>query len=87
MSPMSDTGLDPILRNLGISTIVACGVSINVGLTNLAMDACNRGYDVVVPRDGAVGVPVEYGEAVLENTISMIARLTTVDELRGLWAG
>jgi nicotinamidase-related amidase len=87
MSPMSDTGLDPMLRNLEISTVIACGVSINVGLTNLAMDACNRSYDVVVPRDGAVGVPVEYGEAVLENTISMIARLTTVDELLEIWAG
>ncbi|HXA34144.1 MAG TPA: cysteine hydrolase [Acidimicrobiales bacterium] len=87
MSPMTDTGLDPILRNLGVTTIVACGVSINVGLTNLVMDSVNRGYDVVVPRDGAAGVPREYGESVLENSIAMIARLTSTDELADLWAG
>jgi biuret amidohydrolase len=86
MSPMTDTGLDSILRNLKVSTIVAAGVSINVGLTNLVMDAVNRGYDVVVPRECSAGVPPEYGEMVLENSIAMIARLTTVDELLALWS-
>jgi nicotinamidase-related amidase len=87
MSPMTDTGLDSVLRNLGVSTIVACGVSVNVGLTNLVMDSVNRSYDVVVPTDGAAGVPKEYADAVLENTIAMIARLTTTDELCALWNG
>ena len=62
MSPMTETGLDSILRNLGVTTVVACGVSINVGLTNLVMDAVNRGYDVVVPRTAAAGVPKECAE-------------------------
>ena len=86
MSCMSDTGLDPLLRNLGVSTIVVGGVSVNVGVTNLAMDAMNRSYDVVCPRDGSAGVPPEYAEAVMEHTMSMIARLTTVDELVGIWS-
>jgi nicotinamidase-related amidase len=86
MSPMSDTGLDPVLRNLGVSTVIVGGVSLNVGVTNLAMDAMNRGYDVVVPRDASVGVPAEYGEQMLEHTLSMVARLTTTDELIGFWA-
>jgi nicotinamidase-related amidase len=87
MSCMSDTGLDPLLRNLGVSTVVVGGVSVNVGVTNLAMDAMNRSYDVVCPRDGSAGVPPEYAEAMMDNTISMIARLTTVGELVGLWSG
>jgi nicotinamidase-related amidase len=86
MSPMTDTGLDPLLRNLKISTLVVGGVSINVGVTNLAMDAMNRSYDVVCPRDGSAGVPLEYGDAVMENTISMVARLTTTDELISIWS-
>ena len=86
MSCMSDTGLDPLLRNLGVSTIVVGGVSVNVGVTNLAMDAMNRSYNDVCPRDGAAGVPPEYAEAVMEHTMSMIARLTTVDELVGIWS-
>lgn len=86
MSPMFDTGLDPILRNLGISTVVVGGVSLNVGVTNLAFDAMNRGYEVVVPRDASVGVPKEYGEAIMANTMPIVARLTTVDELVGIWS-
>jgi nicotinamidase-related amidase len=66
--------------------VVVGGVSLNVGVTNLSMDAMNRGYDVVVPRDACAGVPPEYGEQVLENTISMIARLTTTDELLQIWS-
>ena len=86
MSPMTETGLDPILHNLGVTTVVACGVSLNIGLTNLVMDCVNRGYNVVVPRDCAAGVPQEYGDAVLDNTIANLARLTTTDELCALWS-
>jgi biuret amidohydrolase len=50
IGPMGGTDLDTILRNLGISTIVAVGVSVNVAITNLVMDAVNAAYRVVVPR-------------------------------------
>jgi nicotinamidase-related amidase len=84
---MCDTGLDPLLRNLGVTTLVIGGVSLNVGVTNLAMDATNRGYDVVVPRDCCAGIPASYGEAVLEHTLANLAWITTSDELCALWAG
>ena len=58
---MTGTQLDPILRNLGVTTIVGVGVSLNVGMTNLAFDAVNRGYQIVIPRDAVAGVPAEYG--------------------------
>ena len=41
---------------------------------------------VVVPRDAVVGVPVEYGETVLDNTISLLATITTSDELVAAWS-
>jgi len=86
MSPMTDTGLDLVLRNMGVTTIVAGGVSLNVGVMGLAIEAANRSYNVVIPRDAAVGVPPEYGEMVLKNSLSLIARLTTVDELIEIWS-
>ena len=49
LGPMSGTELDPILRNLGITTIVGVGVSVNVGMTNFAFDAVNLGYQFVMP--------------------------------------
>jgi nicotinamidase-related amidase len=86
MSPMNDTGVDPVLRNLGVTTIVLTGVSLNVAIPNITMDAVNRGYYVVIPRDAVAGVPADYGEAMLRNTLAMLAFLTTTDELVGLWS-
>jgi biuret amidohydrolase len=86
MSPMNDTGVDPVLRNLGVTTIVLTGVSLNVAIPNITMDAVNRGYHVVIPRDAVAGVPAEYGEAMLRNTLAMLAFLTTTDELISIWS-
>jgi len=86
MSPMTDTGLDLVLRNMGVSTIIAAGVSLNVGVMGLVIEAANRSYDVVVPRDAAVGVPVEYGEMVLANSLAIVSRLSTVQELIDIWS-
>jgi nicotinamidase-related amidase len=69
-----------------VTTIVVTGVSVNVAVTNLVMDAVNRGYQVVLPRDAVCGVPVDYAEAVVDNTLSLLATLTTVDELVKIWS-
>lgn len=85
IGPMGGTDLDAILRNLGVSTIVAVGVSLNVAIPNLVMDAVNKGYRVVLPRDAVAGVPAEYGTAVIENSLSLLATVTTTEELLATW--
>jgi len=85
LGPMTGTQLDPVLRNLGVTTIVGAGVSLNVGMTNLAFDAVNRGYQIVIPRDAVAGVPAEYGKAVLDNTLNVIATLTTTADVLRVW--
>lgn len=85
LGPMAGTDLDPVLRNLGVRTIVGAGVSVNVGITNFAMDAVNSGYDFVLPRDAVAGVPEDYAEAVIDNTLSLIATLTTTEEVLAAW--
>jgi nicotinamidase-related amidase len=86
LSPMLGTHLDVTLRNCGIRTVVAVGISLNLALTNLALDAVNLGYQVVIPRDGTVGVPREYGELVLEHTLGMVTTVTTADEVVAAWS-
>ena len=86
LDPMAGTDLDPVLRNLGIRTIVVTGVSVNVAVTNLVMDAVNRGYDVVLPRDAVCGIPRDYADAVIDNTLAILAAVTTTDELVAIWA-
>ena len=86
LGPMTGTELDPILRNLGVTTIVGVGVSVNVGMTNFAFDAVNRGYQFVMPRDAVAGIPAEYADAVVENTLSLVATLTTTAEVTAAWS-
>jgi nicotinamidase-related amidase len=86
LGPMTGTQLDSMLRNLGVTTIVGVGVSVNIGMTNLAFDAVNRGYQIVLPRDAVAGVPAEYADAVLDNTLALVATLTTTDAVLSAWA-
>jgi len=85
VGPMTGTQLDSILRNLGTRTIVGVGVSINIGMTNLAFDAVNRGYQMVMPRDAIAGVPSDYADAVVEHTLTLVATITTADEIIRAW--
>lgn len=85
VSPFSGTSLDIWLRSLGVETVVATGVSVNLGVLGLAIEACNLGYQVVVPRDAVAGLPAEYADAVLDNTFPLISTLTTTDTLLAAW--
>lgn len=72
-SPFTGTSLDMLLRSLGVSTVVAAGVSLNLGIPGLALEAVNLGYRVAVVVDAVAGVPEEYASAVLANTVSLLA--------------
>jgi nicotinamidase-related amidase len=85
MTPFTGTELDAVVRNLGTRTIVLMGVSLNLGIMGAALSALDLGYQVVVVRDAVVGIPVEYGEAILQNSIAMIATIVTSDELVDTW--
>jgi len=85
IGPMGGTDLDAVLRNLGVSTVVVVGVSLNVAIPSFVMDAVNAAYRVVVPRDTVAGIPTEYGAAVITNTLSLLATITTTDDLLRLW--
>jgi nicotinamidase-related amidase len=85
ISPFHGTELDAILRNLGVRTVVATGVSVNVGVLGLVFEAVNAGYQVVIPRQAVTGTPDEYVEAVLQHTLRLLATITTVDEVVAAW--
>jgi nicotinamidase-related amidase len=81
VSPFAGTSLDPMLRALGVSTVVATGVSLNLGIVGLAIEAVNLGYRVVVVTDAVCGVPADYAEAVTRHTLALVALLATTDEV------
>jgi nicotinamidase-related amidase len=85
VGPMGGTDLDAVLRNLGATTVVGVGVSVNVGMLDFAFDAVNAGYQFVMPRDAVAGIPEDYATAVLDNTLALVATLCRTDDLVDIW--
>ena len=86
VTPFHGTELDQLLRNLGVRTVVATGVSVNIGITGLTIEAVNAGYQVVIPRQAVTGTPDDYVEAVLANTLRLLATITTVEDVIATWS-
>lgn len=87
MTPFTGTSLDATLRNLGVKTVIATGVSLNVGVTGMVIEAVGLGYEVVVPPDAVAGLPHEYAEQVLTHTIPVIAYRIPTDQIIATWQG
>jgi nicotinamidase-related amidase len=81
MTPFNGTDLHERLQQLGVDTVVATGVSVNVGILGLVISGADLGYRVVVPRDAVAGLPASYADAVLDGTISLLATVTTTDDV------
>ncbi len=86
LTPFTSTSLDQTLRNLGIKTVVVTGVSVNLGVLGMCLSAHDLGYQVVLVRDAVTGVPVEYADAVIDNSLSLITTVTTAAEVCARWA-
>src|SRR5882762_8750084 len=83
--PTVDSELLQVLKGLGVRTVVLAGVSLNLALPTTAGHVTQAGFDLIVPRDAVAGTPAEYGDQVLDNTIAVLGRLTTVDKLIAEW--
>ena len=59
--------------------------SLNAGILGACFQAVDFGYRVVIPRDGVIGTPQAYVDAVFEHTLALLARITRVDELIAVW--
>jgi biuret amidohydrolase len=64
---------------------VGVGVSLNVAITNLAFDAVNSGYQVVLPTDAVAGTPREYAEQMLQHTLRNVTTLATTEGVLAAW--
>jgi nicotinamidase-related amidase len=86
LSPVNGTDVPTLLRNLGAKTVVIAGVSTNVAIPNATLDCVNFGFNVVIPRDAITGYPVDYTDVIIKNTLALVAKVTTTDELVALWS-
>jgi len=84
--PTLDTELLPVLRNIGVETVVLTGVSLNLALPHTAGHLTQAGFRLIVPRDAVGGTPPSYAQQVLTHSIAVLGKLTTVDELIASWS-
>jgi nicotinamidase-related amidase len=80
------TGLDPYLRNTGVTTVIVTGVSLNIAVLGTVIEAMNRGYTVIVPRDCIASDPPEYAEQAVRYTIRNIAYVVPSSTIVDVWA-
>lgn len=85
LTPFGGTELDPVLRNLGIRTIVPVGVSVNVAIMGTVIAASDLGYQVVIPTDAVVSIPESYAKEAFANSLGYLATLTTTDQVTAAW--
>lgn len=65
-SAFTSTGIDQILRNVGLDTLILAGVMTNSCVEMTARDAADRGYKCVVVEDACATLTQEMHEAVLK---------------------
>lgn len=70
------TDLDVMLRLENVATLVLAGVSSNIALPGLALEAVNRGYSVVLAEDCTAGSSPETHEFMVSNMLTLLARIT-----------
>lgn len=80
-SAFYDTDLEEQLRELGVDTLIVCGVTTNICVESTVRDAFFRDIRVVVPSDGTAAVTPELHEGALADFEYGFGTVTTVGEL------
>ncbi|MGD0699005.1 MAG: cysteine hydrolase [Trebonia sp.] len=73
------TDLDATLRLRSVETIVLTGVSTDVAIPGLAIEAVNRGYYVRIPADCVAGSSDQSYQFMMGGLLPIVARITDAD--------
>ncbi len=81
------TGLDLLLRELGVDTVIVAGLYSNICVRHTAGDAYCLGYNVVVPKDASDSFVATDYESDLQYLASVYnAEITDVDSVVSKWS-
>jgi nicotinamidase-related amidase len=87
-SPFHSTGIDQILRNLGVETLVVTGMATEMCVESTCRDASDRGYNVIVVEDAVATFLPEHHRASLSALARVFAQVwsteTVLSALQGL---
>jgi nicotinamidase-related amidase len=80
-SAFHDTGLDTLLRDLGVTQIVLAGVSTSSGVESTARSAHDHGYHVVLATDAMADPDPDSHRHSLERVFPKLGQTTTSAEI------
>ena len=63
---LNSTMLDQTLRNMGIESVLVCGVTTDVCVETTARDAADRGFDVTIVEDACTAFSSDLHRAALQ---------------------
>jgi len=73
------TDLEALLRGLEVQTVILAGVSTNVAIPGMAIEAVNRGFSAIIPEDCTAGGSVETHAHAVQHLLPILASVTTSD--------
>ncbi|WP_019071563.1 cysteine hydrolase family protein [Streptomyces hokutonensis] len=80
-SAFHDTGLDTLLRDLGVTQIVLAGISTGSGVESTARSASDHGYHVVLATDAMTDPDPEAHRHSVERVFPKLGETTTAAEV------
>ncbi|HUE84748.1 MAG TPA: isochorismatase family cysteine hydrolase [Vicinamibacterales bacterium] len=78
---LSTTKLDQLLRNAGINSLVVCGLTTAVCVTQTARETADRGFRVIVASDACTEMSEEMHKAALFTFGYVFGRVKSTEEI------
>ena len=75
------TGLYSILAQLKREQLVICGISTTMAVEGIVRASLNRGYEMFVLEDCCAGVPQEWHDWSIANTLPLLSTITSSAEV------
>ncbi|MDP6448126.1 MAG: isochorismatase family cysteine hydrolase, partial [Pirellulaceae bacterium] len=80
-SPFNGTGIDQLLRNLELETLVIVGMATDMCVETTARDAADRGYNVIVAEDATATFFAADHRAALSAVARVYGQVWSTDDI------
>jgi len=84
--PLNSTKLDQILHNLGINSLVVCGLTTAVCVTQTARELADRSFRVIIAEDACTEMSQQMHEAALFTFAYVFGRVRKTNDVVKLFA-
>jgi nicotinamidase-related amidase len=82
---LSSTRLDQHLHNMGVTSLVVCGLTTAICVAQTAREAADRGFRVVVAEDACTEMSEEMHRSALQSFSWVFGRVQTTEDIMALF--